>query len=599
MFLVDRGIRIDIIKSRVSGTAPLILHLNCENTRAPGLTGFPWEELHYEWDFGGITGDFTYGVKNHDKNKAFGPLACPLYEEAGTYTITLTVTHPESGTVAIESFEVEVDDPDDTWAGTKTVCINPEGDTDFSEAPTDALEVQEDDVKQVILTYADAGDVRILWKRGCSFTCPSTTAEFQGTLGMLGAYGTGEKPIFVLTNNSTTVFNPNTGAIDWRICDIEIDCMTNSVTSATVGVFDEPNSTNVLYKGLKSRGQLTGISCAQGVTSEPDNGSLVFVYECDFVNDYTEGSEAYGAGFYTNTDAYTNLIGNDMGCIQNVGGWPVRLSRGQRSYNGNNQFRRPGPASATFIIHASTGKSEYIVFTDNYVRADGGTGGSLGIGVTSPSPPWEAPIEHLIIDSNWIESVWNVMAGFSVKKSVFRNNIVQGSRTTGINGVAINWTGGEAWHIADSEGKGHGTPGFLWIYNNTFHYPNCTSNSAHAVNLNQNANYFTPPHLYVRNNLYCAPNTTGTPMTVKKNETAGIIAGESNNSSTAQILSVEADTLFLNGSGLWNHPTDYMLKAGGSNYAIGGGTEVPVYDDAAGVVRAGGTYDLGAYQYVP
>jgi hypothetical protein len=71
-----------------------------------------------------------------DKSTKRGPWVAHCYTTPGTYTVELTVLEPSSGKIATASTTVVVEDPDTVYAGTKTVCINPPGDTDFTGAPT-------------------------------------------------------------------------------------------------------------------------------------------------------------------------------------------------------------------------------------------------------------------------------------------------------------------------------------------------------------------------------------------------------------------------------------------------------------------------------
>jgi hypothetical protein len=588
--LVQRGIIIDIVKSRTSGTAPLMLHLDASGTRAPGLTGYPFHELFYEWTFGGITGTFTYGIRNTDKNKAFGPIACPMYDTAGTYTVTLTVTHPTSGTVATEEFDVTVTAADTTWAGTKTVCVNPVGDADFTGKPTGAQGVNDDSVASVLGDYAQSGDVRILWKRGCSFDVGSigTPETYKGAVGMMGAYGTGANPIFVVTV-STTIFNPNS-ASDWRICDIEIDG-TGFVGDYDVASVDSNSGdTNILFKGLRSVDHESGVTIAPNVaTYVTGNVEYIFMYENDF---YRAGDTAdnFASALFCSSDHRLGIVGNKFGGIgAAVGAWPTRWSKGKHSRSSNNLYTNSRTNGSTFLIHASTydKKSEYNVLTDDFYISNADGASACSISYTNTTTGGEA-IENILIDSCWVQTQDHpTMMSMHVKYGTVRNCIFYvGAGTGGMTGIACNTT----------VGLGHQYPGFLWIYNNSFYFTSSTSNSVNGITTGGSTQLnFTPANTVIKNNLVCAPNAISTSSGFRKHETAGTVT-ESNNSTGTQTRDIDAADIWVNASGTWLVPTDYRLKA--ASYAIDAGTSVPVYEDAEGTVRTG-TMDMGAFAYVP
>jgi hypothetical protein len=583
-----KGIFIDIVKSRTSGTAPLMLHFDASGTRAPGLTGYPFHELFYEWTFGGITGTFTYGIRNTDKNKAFGPIACPMYDTAGTYTVTLTVTHPPSGTTATEQFDVTVTAADTTWAGTKTVCVNPVGDADFTGKPTGAAEVNDDSVASVLGDYAQSGDVRILWKRGCSFDVGSigTPETYKGAVGMMGAYGAGADPIFVVTV-STTIFNPNS-ASDWRICDIEIDGSGFPGDFDVASVDSNSGDTNILFKGLTSVDHESGITIAPALaTYVTGNVEYIFVYENDFFRANLT-ADNYASALFCSSDHRVGVVGNHFGGIGvGVGAWTCRFSKAKRLLSSNNFYGNANNAS-TFLIHASNYDklSEYCVLTDDYYVPNTDTG-AVSISYTSPTTGGEK-MEHILIDSCYLETENGQAVGltFHVKYGTVRNCIFYAKATASFTGISCSYT----------VGLGHQPSGWNWIYNNTIHVPDSTNNTTNGVITGNNSQVnFTPANSIIKNNLVCAPNAVSTSAGYRKYEPNGTIT-ESNNSTGAETRDREPVDIWVNASGNWNVPTDYRLKAG--SYAIDAGTSVPVYDDAEGTVRTG-TMDMGAFAYVP
>ncbi len=94
--------------SRTSGVAPLGIFFNSgfsENTTSDN----PFHDLKYSWDFGDTTSDYwaieENSISERSKNTDKGPVSTQVYENPGTYTVTLNV-RDETGIISNEQLSI-------------------------------------------------------------------------------------------------------------------------------------------------------------------------------------------------------------------------------------------------------------------------------------------------------------------------------------------------------------------------------------------------------------------------------------------------------------------------------------------------------------
>lgn len=180
-----------------------------------------------------------------DKSTARGPWFAHCYTAPGSYTVELMVIEPSSGKIAQASTVVVVEDPDVVYAGTKTVCINPPGDADFTGAPAGSFQQQLSGTNAIVndewwwTQLQDGTDRRYLFKAGATypdeigFDYTVATRASPGPNPMFSVYGTGKVDlvppvsavnqgrIFNITGGYDGVLNPRVN--DFRIQNIRID----------------------------------------------------------------------------------------------------------------------------------------------------------------------------------------------------------------------------------------------------------------------------------------------------------------------------------------------------------------------------------------
>lgn len=202
-------------------------------------------DVEYFWDFGdaaNTTADlWSQPVNVLDEWKrryvGRGPFVSHMYLEAGTYTIKCAAYERSSGKWTSASKSVVVATQDSAYPTTKTICVNPVGDSDFSAAPTGAVELNLDTLTTATTewsTYADGSNpVRWLFKRGGTYTVNLAISSGQGDGIMFGAYGSGARPILngigtgslgATTQGATFYVNSNYGGFEGALSpDIRFD----------------------------------------------------------------------------------------------------------------------------------------------------------------------------------------------------------------------------------------------------------------------------------------------------------------------------------------------------------------------------------------
>lgn len=144
----------------------------------------------YEWNFGDSNGKY---------NTLVGFNAAHIYDNAGTYTITLKIIN-ESGKVDTATRSVTI-----ASANRKTIYVSAAGNDNNSGTSTSSP------VKTMARADAILGDnsnYEVLFRRGDTFTT-TTGINFGGDNVVIGAYGTGSMP--VLKYNGPSSYN----AIIW------------------------------------------------------------------------------------------------------------------------------------------------------------------------------------------------------------------------------------------------------------------------------------------------------------------------------------------------------------------------------------------------
>lgn len=125
------------------------------------------------------SGNYTYSDRTLTEHKSrqyltgYNPQVC--FAEAGTFVVTMTGYEVASGKEASQSITITVTSADTAYPTTQTIAINPNGDSDFSWAPSGAQQYQlssGDDFDETELAWSEnTGGLakRFMFKPGVTF----------------------------------------------------------------------------------------------------------------------------------------------------------------------------------------------------------------------------------------------------------------------------------------------------------------------------------------------------------------------------------------------------------------------------------------------
>ncbi len=233
--------------SRISGVAPLAVYFDASASSCDGCAGVvnPWHDLAYRWDFGDPVAG-TWALSGLSKATDIGPSAAHVFEHPGHYVIELTVTDPVSGQTATTTQEIDVADPEQVFAGDKTLCYRASDGGDFDGCPAGA---QQKTMASFTAAYADckASEHRCLFRRGDTFTAATSMALDGSAPTIIGAFGEGPRPVVDASGlGMAPLFQGGGGGDDYRIMDLSL--IGPKVKSAMVYGAKQPQKNALLLR---------------------------------------------------------------------------------------------------------------------------------------------------------------------------------------------------------------------------------------------------------------------------------------------------------------------------------------------------------------
>lgn len=572
--------------SRSSGVAPLYVHFSADFAGAPETaTGF--RTYDYSWDFGDPASG-VWGTNGTSMNLSTGGVAAHVFEQPGTYSVSLTVKEGTS-IIGSEVRVIQVLDPASYYAGVKTVCVSDSAATVADGAPAGALLVATTNLSS-ITKYATAGS-RILFRRGSSWSTPGLSWPENAGPVTLGAYGPGSgidsqghysnAPRITVTGGEFLSLNFKQ---DWRIMDLHLVDTTRSYGSFG-GTMEFRKH---LFLRLRIDGFYTGFGWSHWNTSSLMAIDQMAVVSCRITESLDNiayvGSErlALLGNIMQNVreshvlrvwQAYRSVISNNIvsgsSLSETNGRHALKLhGPGYSTFQGVNEYGTPVPDS-----NLLGNRTEYVIVSDNVF----GSSGPWPVAIGPQDDLTDAKVYHLVFERNRIVSEYGDQSVRPVDVamhlwggySTVRNNIFDGTNSgPDYTAIVIEQRGAEP------------APDSVEIYNNTiYRSDNSTGNRRVGIYLSSNSRRIT-----VKNNLVSFPGATMAPTMI---DDAGGIAVKSGNLMTAAAGFVDpndADPLSRN----------FRLSAGAPG--INAGVSVPVYEDFAGGGRPIGAYDIGAYE---
>jgi len=572
-----------IVKSRTTGVAPLLVHVSADFSGDPdGGRGF--RNYDYDWDFGDPESGI-WGTTGNSRNRAKGGIAAHVFEKAGTYLITLNVSGG-SGLVALESFIIQVEDPDQYYQGANTVCVSDGAHHDFSGAPEGALCIVTDDLGD-ITRYAMPGR-RILFNRGSSWSVRALTwPENRGPV-TIGAFGdaTGVDAMGIAANAPKItvtggVFLPLDSKQDWRIMDLRLVDPTRR--NGTFGGSMEMQ--RILFLRLSIEGFSTSLGWSHWNTSRLMILDQMAVVSCDVSggedniayvggerlallgNQFRDARESHVLRVW---QAYASVISDNFisgSSLESLDGRHALKLHGPgfSTFQGVNEFGNPEPETALLGK-----KSEFIVVSDNVF----GSSGPWPVTIGPQDALTDAAMENIVFERNRIISQFgkpgrrkvDVALNFWASKSVVRNNIFDGT------GSSNDYTG----IVVDRRGV-EPEPHDVEIYHNSI-YRSDNAGGNHRIGIAVGP---TATGVIIKNNIICFPKATVVVLPVQDLGTKTVQAGNLVTAVNPFLDPERGDPLSRN----------FRLKPGTKPT----GEPVPVFEDFAGTARLAGTAMPGAF----
>jgi FG-GAP-like repeat/PKD domain len=577
-----------IVPSRTSGVAPLAVFFDASGTTGKGTTA-PFDEIEYRWDFGDPvggaagscgspvaagTGYWACGAQpgGLSKNVATGPEAAHVFETPGTYTVTLAAY--DGASTRTTTLQITVSDADSYYSGASTTCVT--NGSDFSGCPSGANRATSISSWTTAAGYLGTGK-RVLLRRGDTFTTSNDTAIKANGPWLIGAYGSGQKPIIQATSSSTQM--------------LQIGDKNNPGRS-------EATVMDLTFDGNGSKGTI-GISNANG-DGNIGTFNRQLILRCDFHDIGTAMMWDEDLLDYWNSHGDPgNTVWDQIFIFDNTG---VRITGGSPHYNlyvaakhlavMGNSFNNSGTGSHTVRVTYT----DTAVFGDNTI-----TGGALGYdlfkmhaknwnvaGVSNPGGVGTYTQNVVITDNKFIEYNEDLMVGIGpeddgstggderVRQVLFERNMLLGAH----NGYTLYWAMSSDTTIRNNifnatgmgtheplsilrRAAGLTTPNNVQVYNNTFYDADSGSDFT-AINVDNKVTNVT-----LKNNLGYAPSD-GSHKMLAGSGGGGLVTG--NNSTNAQV----GTPSFSFANSTPSAPADFRPTSG---YAVGGGASVPVWSD--------------------
>lgn len=417
------------IRSRASGVAPLYVFFDATGTTGPT---YPFGDLDYEWFFGETTaGTWTYGANTTwGKNKSSGPVAAHVYETPGTYTWFVVVWNGTEA--AIRSGSITVDDPNATFSGTDTVCVS--NGSDFTGAPSGSDNRSSVTNWNTAIGFITGTKKRLLFKKGDTFTVGTNTNLTLTGAGVIGAFGSGAKPVVQITASNITALGFSQDASgtwgDWRVMDIEIDgqSRTNGIGISGTGTASQLTFCRVTVHHIHN-----GINFsddALNLATFPVIWDQICLYDCDAHNIMGGGG---GLGLYMAATRLGVLGGTFY--ETSAAEFPMRLSYVGKGVIQNATFSAPASDKACFAMRSTTTlltnvytpgtTSQYIVVSGNDMSS--ASANNLAVGSAAPTTTAE-DMHHVIIERNYLKSGGTISTCFGIAYNFsdawIRNNVI-------------------------------------------------------------------------------------------------------------------------------------------------------------------------------
>ena len=427
--------------TRTTGVAPLAVFFDAVRTDSDVVqpTNRDHTSFHYRWNFG----DATVGqweTNGADRNEASGPLAAHVFEQPGTYIVTLEVTDAQARTHVYEQ-TIRVT----TFNGVTHYVSSTEGsDSNDSLSP-----------QQAVQSFAKAMSFlapnhRILFKRGGAWTSNASIDMNVAGPGVIGAYANTDgsdnpslpKPRINHTSTGS-LFRFGSSGVDWRIMDL--DCTGPGGSSTGYVIEGNKAMRQMLALRLDATRFKSAFSCSI-ITNDHDQNFFV-----DCAVHHTDNKAAFIGG------SRSAVLGCSM---TDAGSHVLRVWHARKFIISNNILIDPeASGKASLKLHNHPGlspASEDIIVSGNTFQGD-----QWPVTLGPQSASFNELIQRVLFERNrvTVQSNGRGLRGMMLfgPDMTVRNNVFNGAGSSGDPYVAIG-----------IEPRGNGPmPHRARVYNNT------------------------------------------------------------------------------------------------------------------------------------
>lgn len=439
------AVQVSLATSRTSGVAPLAVHFDASATTDAGANGF--HTLRYEWSFGDSTAG-SWGPSGKSRNADFGPIAAHVFEQAGSFTVSLRVTNSR-GESATATRVITVSDPDSVFSGANTVCVSSSG--SFAGCPSGAQQVTTQTFGAAI-QQATSGR-RVLLRRGDAFSAASTASVRDPGPGSIGVFGTGTARARVNSSHAGTVLGFSSSATDWRVADIAFFGPGVTSSNAIGG-----SVRRVLIQRVEITDFHVGILLPYGNAAQASNSihSELFVVD-SHLHHFVGGSGGNGMFVAATDSAFLGNVLEDSLGAEHV----VRVTHAERMVIAHNRLKDAPAGRHLLKLHsvgensaATSRRSHLLVISDNTFEG-GSNGWDAGIGPQNDLE--DERVYDVVVERNLFRAgtLGTVSLLVWAQDVTVRNNVFDLSKTGGGKGVVVTRRGIEP------------TPDGVEFYNNS------------------------------------------------------------------------------------------------------------------------------------
>lgn len=163
----------------------------------------PFDELQFHWDYGDPGAKYI-NRPNHNANQSLSPIGSHVFDKAGSYKVTLTISH-QGKTLLSEKISIIVREANNAYRGL-TYCVS--GEENFEKCPSKNHLGSFAEAKEVLENLRNIQDrrpARVLFRAGEEFETTKDRVSVSGLSAnlLLGSYDVGPQPVIKVNRRMT------------------------------------------------------------------------------------------------------------------------------------------------------------------------------------------------------------------------------------------------------------------------------------------------------------------------------------------------------------------------------------------------------------